>query len=122
MSVLGMRFAFNEDQEALRDAARSFLADHSSPAQVRAAMATEAGYEPEVWRRIGAELGWTAITIPEAYGGPGLAYVELIALMEEMGGALLCAPFFSTICLAANALLIGGTEEQKQQHLPGIAA
>jgi alkylation response protein AidB-like acyl-CoA dehydrogenase len=117
-----MRFAFNEEQEELRRTARSFLADCSSPARVRKAMQTERGYDPEVWRRIGAELGWTSIIIPEVYGGAGLTYVELIALMEEMGGALLCVPFFSSICLAGNALMIGGTEEQKQQHLPGVAA
>jgi alkylation response protein AidB-like acyl-CoA dehydrogenase len=117
-----MRFAFNEEQEGLRTAARSFLNDHSTPAQVRKIMETEAGYDPEVWRRIGGELGWTSVIIPEAYGGVGLGYVELIALMEEMGSALLCAPFFSTVCLAANALLTGGTGEQKQEHLPGIAA
>jgi alkylation response protein AidB-like acyl-CoA dehydrogenase len=117
-----MRFAFNEEQEELRKTARSFLADCSSPARVRTAMRTERGYDREVWRRIGAELGWTSIIIPEAHGGAGLTYVELIALIEEMGGALLCAPFFSSICLAGNALMIGGTETQKQQHLPGIAA
>jgi alkylation response protein AidB-like acyl-CoA dehydrogenase len=117
-----MRFAFTEEQEALRAAARSFLTDHSSSAQVRAAMQTDTGYDPAVWRRIGAELGWTALLIPEAYGGLGLGYVELVALMEEMGAALLCAPFFSTVCLATNALLIGASEEQRQQYLPGIAA
>ncbi|HEX7407612.1 MAG TPA: acyl-CoA dehydrogenase family protein [Candidatus Binatia bacterium] len=117
-----MRFAFNEEQEALRAAARDFLADHCSPAQIRKVMETDAGYDPEVWGRIGAELGWTSIIIPEAYGGAGLTYVELVGLMEEMGAALLCAPFFSTVCLAGNALLLGGTEEQKQEHLPGIAA
>jgi len=117
-----MRFAFNDEQEELRRAARSFLSEHSSPARVRAAMATERGYDPEVWRRIGAELGWTSIVIPEAYSGAGLTYVELIALLEEMGAALLCAPFFSTVCLAGNALLLGGSEAQKQQHLSAIAA
>ncbi len=117
-----MRFAFTEEQEALRDAARSFLADHSSSAQVRAAMQTDTGYDAGVWQRIGADLGWTAILVPEAYGGLGLGYVELVALMEEMGVALLCAPFFSTVCLATNVLLIGASEEQKQQYLPGIAA
>ena len=117
-----MKFAFTEDQEALRQAARSFLADHSSAAQVRAAMDTERGYDPAVWDRIGSELGWTAILIPEEYGGLGLTYVELIALMEEMGASLLCAPFFSTICLATNALLLGGTPEVQQQYLPDIAA
>src|SRR5512139_1049055 len=117
-----MHFAFNEDQEALRTAAREFLADHSTAAQVRKVMESQAGYDPEVWRRVGAELGWTSIIIPEQYGGAGLTYVELVGLMEEMGAALLCAPFFSTVCLAANALLIGGREEQKQEWLPEIAA
>jgi alkylation response protein AidB-like acyl-CoA dehydrogenase len=116
-----VRFAFTEEQEALRAAARAFLRDHSSPARVRRAMATEAGWEPEVWRRIAGELAWTAILVPERYGGLGLTYVELVALMEEMGAALLCAPFFSTVCLAGNALLLGGTEAQKQEHLPKIA-
>jgi len=117
-----MRFAFNEEQEALRSAARDFLTDHCGPAQIRKVMETEAGYDPDVWRRIGAELGWASIIIPEGYGGVGLSYVELVGLMEEMGFALLCAPFFSTVCLATNALLLGGTEEQKQEYLPGIAA
>jgi alkylation response protein AidB-like acyl-CoA dehydrogenase len=116
-----MRFAFTDEQEELRRAARSFLADHSSPLQVRRSMTAAAGYDPEVWRRIGTELGWTSIIIPEAYGGAGLSYVELIALMEEMGRALLCAPFFSSVCLAANALLNGGTEAQKQEYLGAIA-
>jgi alkylation response protein AidB-like acyl-CoA dehydrogenase len=117
-----MRFAFNEEQETLRTAARSFLGDYSSSARVRKAMETERGYDPEVWKRIGAELGWPSIIIPEDYGGSGLTYVELVGLLEEMGSALLCAPFFSTVCLAGNALLVGGTEAQKQEHLPGIAA
>ena len=117
-----MRFAFDAEQESLRTAARAFLRDHSSPTHVRRAMATEAGWDPEVWRRIGADLGWTSIIVPEAYGGAGLGWVELVGLMEEMGAALLCAPFFSTVCLAANALLLGGTEEQKEEHLPAVAA
>jgi alkylation response protein AidB-like acyl-CoA dehydrogenase len=116
-----MKFAFTEDQETLRAAARAFLADNSSSAQVRQVMETGLGYDPEVWRRIGGELGWTSVIVPEAYGGAGLTYVDLVALMEELGGALLCAPFLSTICLAANALLVGGNETQKQEHLPGIA-
>ncbi len=116
-----MNFAFDEEQEALRAAARAFLADHSSPEQVRRAMESELGYDPEVWKRIGAELGWTSVIIPEIYGGLGLGQVELVALMEVMGEALLCAPFFSSVCLAGNALLVAGSEAQKQEHLAGIA-
>jgi len=117
-----VRFAWSDEQEELRAAARAFLADHSSPERVRAAMQTEHGFDPAVWKRIGSELGWTAVAIPEAYGGLGLGCVELVALMEEMGRVLLCAPFFSTVGLAANAILLAGSEEQRQALLPGIAA
>lgn len=117
-----MNFSFNDEQEAIRQQARRFLEQHSSSQKVRAAMGTVSGFDREVWQRIGAELGWTSLIIPEAYGGAGLTYVELVGLMEEFGRALLCAPFFSSICLAANALILGGDEAQKEQYLPGIAA
>jgi alkylation response protein AidB-like acyl-CoA dehydrogenase len=116
-----MDFAFNEEQKELRSIAQSFLEDHSGAEQVRQAMESELGYDPQLWKQIGAELGWTSVIIPEEYGGLGLSYVELVALLEVTGAALLCAPFFSSVCLGANALLAGGTEEQKREHLPGIA-
>jgi alkylation response protein AidB-like acyl-CoA dehydrogenase len=116
-----VNFAFTEEQEELRAFARSFLSDHSSSEHVRRAMESELGFDSEVWKRIGAELGWPSVIVPEAYGGIGLGYVELVALMELMGESLLCAPFFSSIALGANALLVAGSEAQKQEHLPGIA-
>jgi alkylation response protein AidB-like acyl-CoA dehydrogenase len=116
-----MDFAFTEEQEELRESARGFLAEFSGPEQVRHAAESELGYDPELWKQLGAELGWTSVVIPEEYGGLGLSYVELVALLEMMGGTLLCAPFFSSVCLGGNALLSGGSEEQKQEHLPGIA-
>jgi alkylation response protein AidB-like acyl-CoA dehydrogenase len=84
-------------------------------------MATTRGYDEALWQRIGEELGFTSLVIPEAYGGAGLGFVELAAVMEEMGRALVCAPFFSTVCLAVSAIVTGGTEEQKRDLLPGIA-
>jgi alkylation response protein AidB-like acyl-CoA dehydrogenase len=117
-----MNFALDEEQEHLRATARSFLAECSSSAQVRAAMDSPLGWDAAVWRRIAAELGWTAVIVPEAYGGLGLSQVELAVLMEEMGSALLCAPFFSTVCLAANALVAGGSPEQKDGLLRRIAS
>ena len=116
-----MDFAFNEEQEELRAMAKSFLEESSGSEQIRKAMESELGYEPELWRQISEELGWTSVHIPEEYGGLGLSYVELVALMELMGESLLCSPFFSSICLGANALLVGGSEAQKQELLPGIA-
>ena len=76
-----MNFAFNEEQEELRAMARAFLADHSSSEQVRAAMQSDLGYDAEVWKRIGAELGWPALLVPEEYGGLGLGWIELVALL-----------------------------------------
>jgi alkylation response protein AidB-like acyl-CoA dehydrogenase len=116
-----MNFAFTEEQEELRSAARAFLGDHSTSEHVRRAMESDLGHDPATWKRIGAELGWTSVIVPEEYGGIGLGFVELVALMEVTGEFLLCAPFFSTVCLGANALLEAGDEGQKQEHLPGIA-
>jgi alkylation response protein AidB-like acyl-CoA dehydrogenase len=115
-------FSFSEEQDELRRAARRFLEVASSEDRVRAAMETERGYDSEVWRRLSDELAWTALTIPEDLGGLGMSYLDLHPLMEEMGRALLCSPFLSTICLGANALLVGGSDTQKERHLPGIAA
>jgi len=117
-----VHFAWTEEQEELRAQARAFLAEHSSSEAVRRAMQSELGYDEALWKRLGAELGWTALPIPEAYGGLGLSAIELVALLEETGRALLCAPFFSTLCLAAPALLAAGSEAQKREQLPGIAA
>ncbi|HMJ56498.1 MAG TPA: acyl-CoA dehydrogenase family protein [Polyangiaceae bacterium] len=117
-----MYFAFTEEQEELRRNARRLLETASTTRDVRAAMATVRGYDEKLWRRLGEELGLTSLAIPEAYGGAGLGFVELAAVMEEMGRALLCGPFFATVCLAASAVLTGGTEEQKRELLPGIAA
>jgi alkylation response protein AidB-like acyl-CoA dehydrogenase len=117
-----MNFALDDDQRRLRDTARAFLAAHAGSAEVRAAMATERGWDPALWQRVAGELGWPAAIVPEEHGGLGLGQVELMVLMEAMGAALLCAPFFSTVCLAGNALVVGGTAEQQAEWLPGIAA
>ncbi|MGB5812025.1 MAG: acyl-CoA dehydrogenase family protein [Polyangiales bacterium] len=117
-----MEFSFSDDQKELRRTARRFLGAASSEERVRAAMATERGFDPAVWDQLAGELAWSALTIPDEYGGLGMSYLDLHPLMEEMGRALLCAPFFSSICLGANALMIGGDSQQKERWLPQIAA
>jgi len=117
-----MEFTFSEDQNELRRSARRFLEVESSEERVRAAMETERGYDPAVWQQLSEDLAWTALTIPEEYGGLGMSYLDLHPLMEEMGRALLCAPFFSTVCLGANALLLGSSDSLRERYLPPIAA
>jgi alkylation response protein AidB-like acyl-CoA dehydrogenase len=116
-----MDFRFSEEQQELSNIARGFLEEHSGPEQIRAAMETELGYDPQTWKLIATELGWPCVHIPEAYGGLGLSHVDLMVLLEASGEALLCAPFFSTVALGANALLELGSEAQKQEQLPAIA-
>ncbi len=117
-----MNFAFSDEQEQLREFVRSFLDDKSSEAAVREQMATEQGYDPDVWKQMAEQMGLQAIAIPEEFGGQGFGFVELIVVLEEMGRSLVCAPFFSSVVLAANALLLSGDDAAKAAHLPGIAA
>ncbi|NLY93119.1 MAG: acyl-CoA dehydrogenase [Myxococcales bacterium] len=116
-----MDFRFNEEQLELGRAARRFLEVESSSERVRAAMESERGFDPAVYKRIAEELGWLAVTIPEEYEGLGLGAVDLMPILEEMGRFLYCGPFFSTICLGVNALLLGGDDAQKGELLPYVA-
>jgi len=116
-----LNFAFSEEQEELRASARAFLADHSGSEAVRAAMESEAGHDPGLWKRMADELGWPALTVPEAAGGIGLGPVELCALMEVMGEFLLCSPFFASVCLAGQAVVEAGSPEQQQRWLGPLA-
>lgn len=116
-----MDFVFTEEQQMIRVTAEKFLGEVSDGIAVRHAMETDQGFDANVWQRLCSEMYWQAIHIPEAYGGLGLGYVELVAVLEQMGRFQLCSPFFSTVCLATNALLIAGTEAQKMEYLPQIA-
>ena len=116
-----MDFAFNEDQEELRRYVRQWLEEKSSSETVRRLMATPEGKSPELWAET-AEMGWQAMAIPEEYGGAGFGFLELAVILEEQGRSLFTAPFFSSAVLAAHALLLGGSEAQKQRLLPGIAS
>lgn len=116
-----MDFQISEEQEELRSIARSFLEEASGPEQIRSAMESPLGYDEGTWKQIATELAWPCIHIPEAYGGLGLGQVDLAILLEACGEALLCAPFYSTVGLAANAILEIGTEQQKTRLLPEIA-
>ena len=80
-----MKFGFSAEQEEFRSNLRRFLADHSPTKEVRRLMETDEGYERNVWQAINAELGLTAIRIPERYGGQGFGFGEQCIVLEEMG-------------------------------------
>ena len=117
-----MNFAFSEEQEELRNVVRQFLEAKAPEAAVREQMETERGFDPDVWKQMAEQLGLQSLTIPEEFGGQGFGYVELIVVLEEMGKTLVCAPYFSTVVLAANTLLQSGDDAAKKEYLPGIAS
>ena len=117
-----MKFCFTDEQEQFRTVLRRFFAKKSPTTEVRRLMATDKGWERETWKQLNNDLGLSAVHIPETYGGQGFGFVELAIVLEEMGRSLLCAPYFSSVALAATAILNAGTEQQKQALLPGIAA
>ena len=117
-----MNFAFSEEQEELRKTVRSFLDQKSPETEVRRLMETDEGYDPAVWKQMGEQLGLQGLIVPEEFGGSGYSYVELGVVLEEMGRALLCAPYFSTVVLAGNTLLHSGDDAAKKDYLPGIAS
>lgn len=109
-----------EEREALRASLRAFFARHSPETEVRRLMATSEGYDPAVWRRMAAELGLQGMAVPEQFGGGGFGAAELQVVMEEMGRALVCAPFFASAVLATNLLLSSGDIAACRQVLPGL--
>jgi alkylation response protein AidB-like acyl-CoA dehydrogenase len=117
-----MNESTSEDLEALRASVRSFLEDKSPSREVRRLMATEDGFDKDVWRQMAEQLGLQGLAIPESYGGSGFGYVELLVVFEEMGRALFCGPYFSTVALAASLLIHSGDEELKALYLPEIAS
>ncbi|MHB8244003.1 MAG: acyl-CoA dehydrogenase family protein [Acidimicrobiales bacterium] len=117
-----MNFGFSEEQEELRRAVRRYFEDKSPVTEVRRLMETTDGYDTMVWAQMANELGLQSLAIPEEFGGAGFGYVELVVVFEEMGRALVCAPYFSTVALGANALLCAGDDEAKSAYLPGIAS
>lgn len=116
-----MNFTLSEENEALRDVARNFLAKEASLAKLLVPGATveQSGYD-QLWPKI-VELGWPGIVIPERFGGLGMTYIDLIMIIGEMGRALAAAPLFGTLA-GAWAIERAGNEKQKTELLGKVAA
>ena len=116
-----MNFDFSDEQKQLRDEARKFLAEKCPPKTVRTVLEGKQPYDRELWKGL-ADMGFLGVAIPEAYGGAGAGHLELCVIAEEMGRALAPVPFSSTVYLAAEALLLAGSDAQRQKWLPLVAS
>ncbi len=115
-----MNFDFSPDMGSFRDSARRLLRARGTLGLARAALDGSGAEGDRLWQELAA-LGWLGAAIPEEYGGTGFGYEALCVLAEEAGRHLLPLPLASTVMLAAEALLLLGTEDQKTRWLPGIA-
>ena len=117
-----MHFAYSEEQELLRDTTRRFLRDRHPVAAVRELLEAPDTFDRDVWRA-GAELGWTAMLVPERYDGGSVTkqpLVDLAALAEELGRELYPGPLLATNIIADVVVRIG-TDAQRKRYLPAIA-
>ena len=116
-----MNFDFSDDQKQLRDQARRFLAEKCTTKQVRQVLEGKDTYDRALWKGL-AELGFLGVAIPEEFGGSGAGHLELAVLAEELGRVVAPVPVASSIYLAAEAIMIAGTDAQKRKYLPGLAS
>src|SRR5262245_55898590 len=114
-----MNFGFTEEQELLRAEVRRHLDESAPIARVREVVESQDGFDRELWSRMAA-LGWVGLTTPEDLGGVGADLVTLVVVLEEAGRTLLPSPLVSTV-LASEAILRGGTDEQRRRWLPSLA-
>lgn len=117
-----MELEVNTEHDELRRSVRHFLENTSPLTEVRRLMATADGFNRGTWARMGKELELQGLALPTEDGGGGWSFAELAIVMEEMGRALFCGPYLSSVVLAANAVLLSGDDDARRDFLPGIAA
>ena len=113
-----MSLVITEEQSMLKKSAKTFLAERAPVSSLRKLRDTgdEKGYDPQVWKEM-VEMGWTSLTIPEAYGGLDFGYTGLGQILEETGRTLTASPLVSTILLGATIIKKGGSPTQKEAFL-----
>src|SRR4030088_1332892 len=116
-----MNFDFSDEQKQLRDEARKFLAEKCPPKAARVVLDGKEADDRELGKGL-AERVFLGVATPEEFGGAGAGHFELCVIAEEMGRSLAPVPFSSTVYLAAEAILLAGSEAQKQKWLPLIAS
>ena len=115
-----MDLGLTEDQEMLRSMARDFIEQETPRTFVRDMEEDDRGFTAEMWQKI-AQVGWLGLIVPEEHGGTGQSLVDLGILMEEVGHGVMPGPFFNT-ALVTVGILDAGSDAQKAEYLPRIAA
>ncbi len=118
-----MALVLNEEQRMLKESAKDFLRQRAPVSHLRELRDSKSmsGFSKELWTEM-AEMGWTAILIPEQYGGLEYGYSGLGIVLEETGRTLTPSPLLSTCLMGVTALVKGGSAEQCGKYLPEVAS
>lgn len=118
-----MGMVLTEEQQMLRDSAREFVRERIPVSNLRALRDSgdAHGFSPELWKQM-VELGWAGVNIPEEHGGLGFGFQGLCLVLEETGYTLAASPLVATVLTGAGAVMLGGSDAQKAEVLPGVAA
>ena len=116
-----MNFDLSDEQQMLREQAARLFEEFAGPERLRLLLGEQAPFDPVLWARL-SELGFLGAALPEEFGGLALTPLDLGMLVEEAGRACAPVPLFSSICLAAEAIALAGTQAQKEKWLPELTA
>ena len=116
-----MDFSFTEDQNAIRELAHQIFTDRATDEFMLGFSRSDATYDDALWTTL-AEQGLLGICVPEAFGGTGLGFVELCAILEEQGRRVAPVPLFSSLVLGGLPIAQFGSDTQKAQWLAPLAA
>ena len=118
-----MPMILNEEQTMLRDTAKDFCSSNAPISQLRKLRDAKdpQGFDAQTWSKI-VELGWSGIPWPEDFGGLNFGYKGLGVVTEETGRTLTASPLFATVWVGGTAINLGGSDEQKSELLPQVAA
>ncbi|OBB45264.1 acyl-CoA dehydrogenase family protein [Mycobacterium sp. 852002-51961_SCH5331710] len=108
------------ERAELRTAVRELLGDKCTEDDVRRVMTSDDGFDRELWRQL-AEQGVLGMLVEDRLGGLGFGALELEAVAEETGAALLPAPFISSAVLTVALVRAAGSDDDKQRLLPGLS-
>ena len=118
-----MALVLTEEQSMLRDAARGFLSERAPVSHLRQIRdsGNEDGFSRDLWAEV-VEMGWTAILVPEEYGGLEYGFTGIGIVLEETGRTLTPSPLLGTAMAGAAALIRAGSPGQCSKILPALAS
>jgi len=116
-----MDLDFSEEQEMLRETVRNVCEKFAPVEVVRKLEDDPVGFPSDLWEQL-AQLGLLGLTLPEQYGGSGMNMLDAAVVYEELGRSLAPTPHFVSSIVCASAVVAAGSDAQKSEILPKIAA